>query len=236
MKKELETMKAKLMTKLALAAAVVALGLAAQAEQLYWSAYDIGSSAANPLTKAGQYIAYIFADADSGPDGAMIFANDNGKNSRVTRETIKGLLASGDTDALTSIKGYAFRNATIVKDGADATYSSDKGRLNSYNSTAGTAYYESQAVGWIGDGGYIDLFAVVFDNTSLDTASNYMFIETSEEGTINTGATEKNIQTFHFGSQENNKWYQIGTVPEPTSGILLALGVAALALKRKKAA
>ena len=229
-------MKAKLMTKLALAAAVVALGLAAQAEQLYWSAYDIGSSAANPLTKAGQYIAYIFADVDSGPHGAMIFANDNGKNSRVTRETIKGLLASGDTGALTSIKGYAFRNATITEGGANATYSSDKGRLNSYNSATSTAYYENQAVGWIGNGGYIDLFAVVFDSTSLDKASNYMFIETSEEGTINTGATEKNTQTFHFGSQENNSWYKIGTVPEPTSGVLLLVGVAALALKRKKSA
>ena len=35
---------------------------------------------------------------------------------------------------------------------------------------------------------------------------------------------------------KNNSWYKIGIFPEPTSGILLALGVAALALKRKKSA
>jgi len=41
---------------------------------------------------------------------------------------------------------------------------------------------------------------------------------------------------FEFGSQADNKWYKIGTVPEPTSGVLLLVGVAALALRRKNAA
>ena len=34
---------------------------------------------------------------------------------------------------------------------------------------------------------------------------------------------------------EGSKWYAVGSVPEPTSGLLLLLGVAGLALKRKRA-
>ena len=231
------------MTKLTLAAAVVALGLGAQAEALYWCASDIASSTANPLTGTGKYLAYIFADTDSYPDTAMIFSDGHGKNTRVSRDTIKGLLASGDTDALTTITSYALRNASIKnlgQNGEGATYVDTKGRLNSYDSTTGTAYYKDQVVGWVGEGGGIDLFAVIFDSTTLDAASNYMFLEAAsngEDGLITTSHNQPGYSaTFEFGSQANNKWYQIGTVPEPTSGILLALGVAALALKRKQAA
>ena len=156
----------------------------------------------------------------------------------MSRDTIKGLLASGDTESLATITSYAFRNATMAANGTSANYSSDKGRFNTYASN-GTALYNNQAVGWIGAGAKVDLFAVVFDNTSLDKANNYMFIETSQEGVISTSYGNTDIgktATFHFGSQADNSWYKIGTVPEPTSGILLALGVAALALKRKQAA
>ena len=95
-------------------------------------------------------------------------------------------------------------------------------------------------MGWVGEGGGIDLFAVIFDSTTLDAASNYMFLEAAsngEDGLITTSHNQPGYSaTFEFGSQANNTWYKIGTVPEPTSGILLALGVAALALKRKHAA
>ncbi len=231
-------MKTKLMTKLALAAAVVALGLAAQAEALYWQASEIKSSSANPLTGTGQYLAYIFADEDSSPTTAQMFQNYNNKSSLVSRDTIKGLLASGDTESLAKITSYAFKNGTVNSDASSATYSSDKGRLNTgYDASTGTAMASYEAtVGWIGYSGKVDLFAVIFDGASLDKASNYMFLESSIEGTISTTHNVGYSNTFHFGSQANNSWYELGTVPEPTSGILLALGVAALALKRKQAA
>ena len=224
------------MTKLAVAAAVVALGLGAQAEALYWQASEIKSSSDNPLTGTGQYLAYIFADEDSSPTTAQMFQNYNNKSSLVSRDTIKGLLASGDAESLAKITSYAFKNGTVNSDASSATYSSAKGRLNTgYDDLTGTASYEA-TVGWIGVGGKVDLFAVIFDGTSLEGASNYMFLESSVEGTISTTHNVGYSNTFHFGSQENNTWYKIGTVPEPTSGILLALGVAALALKRKHAA
>ena len=156
----------------------------------------------------------------------------------MSRDTIKGLLASGDTESLATITSYAFRNATMAANGTSANYSSDKGRFNTYASN-GTALYNTLAVGWIGANAKVDLFAVILDGESWSAAKNYMLLETSEEGTISTSYGNTDIgktATFHFGSQADNSWYKIGTVPEPTSGILLALGVAALALKRKQAA
>ena len=222
-------MKTKLMRKLVLAAAVAAIGLAAQAEALYWEASGIKSS--GNLTGAGQYLAYIFADTDSSPSTAQMFQNKNNKNSLVSRDVIKEMLANNQ-----DVTEYAFKNGKINSNVTGATYSSDKGRLNSYDATTKTAYYSNEIVGWIGTGGVVDLFAVILDGTSWSTAKNYMFIESSSEGTIKTYYNTGHSDTFHFGSQENNTWYAIGTVPEPTSGLLLLVGVAALALRRKKAA
>jgi hypothetical protein len=38
-----------------------------------------------------------------------------------------------------------------------------------------------------------------------------------------------------FGTQTSNTWNEMAAVPEPTSGLLLLLGVAGLALRRKRA-
>ena len=221
------------MTKLALAAVVVALGLAAQAEMLYWKASDIASSADNKLTKAGQYIAYIFADTGSGPKtgdyAAYMFYS--GKGATVTSlSTIKGMLASGD-----DITSLAYYNSNGIR-----SYETTKGRLNTYSN--GTASYNYQ-VGSVGVGGTINLFAVILDGTSFGDAENYMIARTTAGEEVLTQKTNSNVENpittvyFDWGSQAGNKWYAIGTaIPEPTSGVLLLVGVAALALKRKKAA
>ncbi len=225
MKKELETMKAKLMTRLALAAAVVALGLTAQAEALYWSAYGITSSPDNTLTKSGQYYAYIFVGEKS--SSSTMF-----QGNRVSRDAIKTMLANKE-----DITECAIKNASINTTGTSATYSGT-GRPNTYHSSSGTTYYNNQAVGVIGKGVTVDLFAVILDGTSWTAAENYMFIEGSSLTTSYDTSAKNQIKYFDWGSQAENSWYAIGSsaVPEPTSGILLALGVAALALKRKQAA
>ena len=217
------------MRKIAFVAFAAALGLAAQGETLYWCVTGIKSS---PTTTVGDktYLAYIFADTDSGPDKAMIFSQGYGENTRVTRDTIKTMLANKE-----DVTKYAFRNASIVSTD-NVTYSADRGRLNSYDATTQTGSYLNEVAGWIGEGGYVDLFAVILDGTTWSAASNYMFLETSAEGMIYTYNNKGHSDTFNFGSQANNTWYAIGTaIPEPTSGLLLVLGMATLALKRKRA-
>ena len=234
-------MKTKLMTKLALAAAVVAFGLGAQAEMLYWRATGIKSSTDNPLTSkdssdgTGKYIAYIFADTGSGAtSGATpnMFSKTGGNNPITSLTTIKEMLANKE-----DITSLAYYNSKGVR-----SYEETKGRLNNYTAASKTAEYDAQ-VGWIGQYGVVNLFAVILDGTSFDDAENYMIARTTAGKEVLTLETNSNAEStnmkdvyFEWGSQANNSWYKIGTVPEPTSGILLALGVAALALKRKHAA
>ena len=59
----------------------------------------------------------------------------------------------------------------------------------------------------------------------------YSVIEGGVNGTKNIG-NAGGTYTFSFGADQQGDWQ---SVPEPTSGLLLLLGVAGLALKRKRA-
>lgn len=86
--------------------------------------------------------------------------------------------------------------------------------------------------------------ATTFSNDSLIGGSNYTFfftiedngkIFTSAEKTVGALATQtQNIAFGNMASQTQNasNW---AAVPEPTSGLLMLLGMAGLALRRKRA-
>ena len=75
-------------------------------------------------------------------------------------------------------------------------------------------------------------YLVIVDAASADSA-NYAFV--TSELTKSTGATGQ-AATLQFanltGTQTAGNWY---AVPEPTSGLLMLLGVAGLALRRRRA-
>ena len=80
-------------------------------------------------------------------------------------------------------------------------------------------------------------YAVIFDTESITDASNYIIAQ----GTVATvnGVSTKDSSTsqnaaFAFGSQASQTWYAVN-VPEPTSGLLMLLGMAGLALRRRRA-
>ena len=86
-------------------------------------------------------------------------------------------------------------------------------------------------------------YFVIFDAASYDKAT-YAYLSADVTGTVNTFGTAtmdpNNIgegwdtyldaTTYH-----TSNWTAVNAVPEPTSGLLLLLGVAGLALKRKRA-
>ncbi len=85
-------------------------------------------------------------------------------------------------------------------------------------------------------GDSVTAFAVILNSTAPETATQYMLAISGtggvEGGTLTQSFTAATgSKTFAFGSQANNTWH---SVPEPTSGLLLLLGMGALALRRKQ--
>ena len=80
-------------------------------------------------------------------------------------------------------------------------------------------------------GDVISAYALILDGSTA-TAENYL--ATATKNATFSSAQQANLS---FGSMASLSWNEVPTadIPEPTSGLLLLLGVAGLALKRKRA-
>lgn len=72
-------------------------------------------------------------------------------------------------------------------------------------------------------------YTVIF-NDALASADHYMIT-----GEKTATVPDSGDLSMAFGTQASNTWNEMAAVPEPTSGLLLLLGVAGLALRRKRA-
>ncbi len=86
-------------------------------------------------------------------------------------------------------------------------------------------------------------FAVIIDaneSTFSTSAKNYMIAKSYFGGgkeiiaRDDTTYSKYSWSAYFWRSQENNTWHEIGTIPEPTGGVLILVGVAALALRRRQ--
>ena len=75
-----------------------------------------------------------------------------------------------------------------------------------------------------------DFYFVVFNNADASQATEYALV--SAPNTAYSGVDTKFKTSASFSGAS---WNTISAVPEPTSGLLLLLGVAGLALRRKRA-
>ncbi len=107
-------------------------------------------------------------------------------------------------------------------------YSVSSGRTTATGATSGTFTGVT--------GSTYDMFLVAFDTYSsadaaIDTAKNYLVSATMTATTYEPPATGTALayDSSNFGS---GSW---AAVPEPTSGLLMLLGVAGLALRRRRA-
>ena len=129
--------------------------------------------------------------------------------------TISALLDAGE-----SLDGYAFGSGTVAANGAaGATFTTSGKSLD-----AGT--YES--------------FYVIFDSASPTAGeSKYTIVSGGANQTKTIGATTASV-TFVAGNQSSYlndaaNWRSYGSIPEPTSGLLMLVGLAGLALRRRRA-
>ena len=203
------------MKKLMIAACAVALAAGAQAAAVTWNwtgtAYNGYKNSGNTSTSY---------DGKAGQAGTMyIFnANDTGISQQAV---LTALLAGKDISTL----------------GAMDSFTTTDGKMATANKKTLAADYTTFAP-VRSDGGkdYADYFyAMVVDDYVFLSETGNAQIQTAKDTNIaaSTMATQSakfqgDSATFTAGG-----WYQ--TVPEPTSGLLLLLGVAGLALRRHRA-
>ena len=126
--------------------------------------------------------------------------------------------------------------------GADAatlvTYARFDDNQWAYGNYDADAPTESDAVGSTAAGQDFTLILVADDAvTSLDNYEGKYYLETgTSTETAIPGAVVTYIGTFESATTiAQDSWQTMTAAPEPTSGLLLLLGMAGLALKRKKA-
>ncbi len=74
-------------------------------------------------------------------------------------------------------------------------------------------------------------FMVDFDAANAADAQNYIITDSKKSGAVNAAGSNISIA---YGKSENYGWNAVA-VPEPTSGLLMLVGLAGLALRRRRA-
>ena len=158
----------------------------------------------------------VSASADNALTGAgqyvaYFFAtsDSSGQLSTTTMDAVLAEIAKGTAGDIASLASYTKTNV----------YANNK------------ANFFSNGEGAFAAGTTVSGFLLILDAADLASAKNYMVAKTSKgETELSKTAGTNGSMLFSYGSQSSNTWQAI---PEPTSAMLLVLGVAALALKRK---
>ena len=194
------------MKKLIIAAAIVCAAVVSQAAAMKWTATNVYSDKTG-TTKASGYSAYAFlASASAGSEATL---------AKVTSIAAITALLADDGDV----------NAVIAK-------SLSKGAVNNGLANISTTYGDDK---WDNTTSQ-STFAIIFNNADATKATEFLVVPAGGTATAVTFTDKDNSKTVAFGSQASNLgWTAVAAVPEPTSGLLLLLGIAGLALKRKRA-
>lgn len=169
------------------------------------------------VAAVSQAASIMWGGAISQPDGATELAAD----------TMAYLVYSSS-----AITGGASFDGTSLKNGSDATIASTVSTHKiSASEAAGWEFMETYAKSGSDVNGF---YAVLISD--MNTEPKYSIYNLAEiSGTTATSPTTSRMLDWGDGYLTQGGYTVTGAVPEPTSGLLLLLGVAGLALKRKRA-
>ena len=137
-----------------------------------------------------------------------------------------------------NVSGITLTTLDAVTTLLDAGKTADAIALSSANNSLTSGGIALQPTGISSDfsSGSVSAFAVIFDATDAASASHYYLVNDgatkSVSFTSSTGAKNLAFGSQATATQAAGAWT---AVPEPTSGLLMLLGMAGLALRRRRA-
>ena len=126
------------------------------------------------------------------------------------------------------------KGATAISDALSGMYSYTGGSDGKYSVAKADAV--SNATLGLSDATASQAYLVIFDTATITDTSKFYVTEVKSFDTLSGTETT----SIKWGDQESRSsaggaWASAGSVPEPTSGLLMLIGMAGLALRRKRA-